>query len=49
MAFHLGFPLEGPMPKKDYGWSRTRKALQRIKIGDYVGGFERKEAALGLA
>ncbi len=31
-----GFPLEGPMPKKNYGWSRTRKALQRIRIGDYV-------------
>jgi hypothetical protein len=31
-----GFPLESPMPKKDNGWSRTRKALQRIAIGDYV-------------
>jgi Endonuclease NucS len=31
-----GYPLTGPMPRTDYGWSRTRNALQRIKIGDYV-------------
>jgi hypothetical protein len=24
------------MPKRDYGWSRTRNALHRIEIGDYV-------------